>query len=68
MISAFEPLKVADLSHTLKETWKESNSLELLKKGGTGKASSCSEAFLHLGTYLLLPRRNLEGGDEKRRK
>ena len=48
MISAFEQLKVVDLSHSLKEQRKEPNSFGLLKEGGKGKASSLSEVSLLL--------------------
>ena len=49
MISAFEQLKVVDLSHSLKEQRKGSSSFGLLKEGGKGKASSLSEVSLLLG-------------------
>ena len=48
MISAFEQLKVVDLSHSLKEQRKEPNSFGLLKEGGKGKAESLSEVSLLL--------------------
>ena len=58
MISAFEPPKVAVLSHTLKEKWKESNSLELLRKGGKGKALRLSEVFL---PFCNVAKKEIEG-------
>ena len=65
MISAFEQLKVVDLSHSLKEQRKEPNSFGLLKEGGKGKAESLSEvpSFWNIP---VVAKKELKGGDETR--